>query len=147
MERTCEQCGAKIPPQKGSARPRKFCATCRPPRNRPNPRVIKTPRTDEGQEASAAPVDLPTGRKPGRPGLVETYRRQLEAAERLETPEGAHVLLLAELLAGDGHTAAGAASLSRELRAAMEEAMKGAPPLADRLDELAARRAQKAAGA
>jgi hypothetical protein len=66
----------------------------------------------------------------------------------LETPDGEHVLLLAGMLAsGEGLTASGAASLSRELRAAMTVALKDAPSEGDFLDELAERRRQKATGA
>lgn len=140
MERTCEKCGATIPPQQGSARPRKFCVECRPPRNRPNPRVIDL-------SGVKAPTEAPEPSRRPVSGLVASYQRQLEAVERLDTPEGAHVMHLAELFVSGNHTAAGAASLSKELRAAMEEAVKGAPRQADRLDELAARRVQKASGA
>jgi hypothetical protein len=138
VERTCADCGAVIPPQKGSARPRKYCEACRPPRNRPNPRVIKLPTPD---------AEPPATSEHHEPQLVASYRRRLETAERLGTPEGEHVLLLARLLATSEHTAAGAASLSRELRAAMEDALRDAPREADKLDELAARRAAKVAGA
>lgn len=136
MERTCatEGCGNTIPPQKGRARPRKFCEECRPPKNRPNPRVITLP------EAAGEPVEE-------SPGLVASYRAQLEAADRLDSPEGALVMHLARLFEAGQHTASGAASLSRELRAAMEEALKGAPAKADSLDELAARRQAKVSGA
>lgn len=78
---------------------------------------------------------------------MASYRARLEQAERLDTPEGAHALYLAQLFAEGQHTAAGAAALSRELRAAMEAATKDAPREADRMDELAARRAEKVAGA
>lgn len=78
---------------------------------------------------------------------MASYRACLEKAGRADSPEGAHVLLLAELFAASGHTAAGAASLSRELRAAMEVALKDAPREPDRVDELAARRIAKAEGA
>ena len=138
MERTCAQCGAVIPPQKGSARPRKYCEECRPPRNRPNPRVVRLP---------SAPAPVSESAPAGEPRLVASYRRRLEKAERLDSPEGEHVMLLAQLLAAPNHTAAGAASLSRELRAALEVALKDAPRESDKLDELAARRAAKVAGA
>lgn len=135
MPRTCANpdCGATIPPQKGSARPRKYCEACRPSRNRPNPRVIQLPTVEQ--------PDVPA------PALTATYQRQLVEADRLDTPEGAHVMFLAELFAAGGHTAAGAASLSRELRAAMELALRGAPRQADFLDELDERRRRKATGA
>lgn len=95
-----------------------------------------------------SPRDAPTP-TPGSeiPAVAEAYRKQLEMAERLDTPEGAHVMLLAMLFANGQHTAAGAASLSRELRSAMETALRGAPKAADAVDELTARRRQKAAGA
>jgi len=81
------------------------------------------------------------------PGMVESYRQRLEAAERLDSPEGAHVMLLAEMLAAGNHTASGAASLSRELRSALEDALRGAPRAADGFDELASRRRERTAGA
>lgn len=84
-------------------------------------------------------------------GVAATYEKRLTAADVLDTPEGAHVMLLARLLesgsSSGSMTAAGAASLSRELRAAMEAALADAPAEADVLDELAERRRQKAAGA
>jgi hypothetical protein len=135
--RTCAECGVSIPPQQGSARPRKYCVTCRPPRNRKNPRVIDLPGRQESP-ADAEPDESP---------LVVSYRTVLEKADRLSTPEGAHVMHLAALFASGQHTAAGAASLSRELRAAMESALVDAPRQADALDELAERRTRKATGA
>lgn len=134
--RTCEQCGASIPPQQGSARPRKFCVKCRPPRNRPNPRVINLPKPPE-PEVPVAPVV----------SLESTYREQLESAGRLDTPAGALVMHLATLFANGQHTAAGAAALSRELRAAMEVAVRGAGLQGDAVDELLERRRRKATGA
>lgn len=137
MAHTCAGCGGEIE-QPGPGRPRKYCTTCRPPRNRRNPRVVQLPEPEKPAAAE----------KPHAPGgLVESYRARLEAAECLNTPEGAHALHLAELLAAGSHTASGAAALSKELRAAMTEALKDAPVTADRLDELEARRKAKAAGA
>lgn len=139
MQRVCATpgCGATIPAQQGSARPRKYCLTCRPPRNRPNPRVIELPK--QHAEPSVPAED-------GSP-LTRAYRRQLTDAERLDTPEGQHVMHLVALFDTDGHTAAGAASLSKELRSAMELALRGAPKQADALDELSQRRSRKASGA
>ena len=130
-------CAAVIPPQQGSARPRLYCTECRPPRNRKNPRVIDLPK----------PACVPEVPDSEESALVVSYRAQLVQAERLGSPEGAHVMHLANLFANGQHTAAGAASLSKELRAAMEMALKGAPKAADALDELAKRRQQKASGA
>ena len=136
MDRSCAQCGARIPPQQGSARPRKFCVTCRPSRNRGNPRVIPMSESSEKPKSTGS-------------GVADSYRRRLDSAGVLDTPEGSHVMLLASLLE-DGmgsHTAAGAASLSRELRAAMESALRDVPGEPDVVDELEERRRQKAAGA
>src|SRR5262245_10624600 len=128
MERSCLSCGAAIPPQLGRARPRKRCAKCSPPRNRKNPRVIELPST------TAQP-------------LVESYHRQLVESNRLNTPEGAQVIALAELFVAGNHTAAGAASLSKEIRAAFDVAMKGADRQADSGDELQAKRRARILGA
>lgn len=139
MKKTCATtgCDEVIPPQPGSARPRKYCTTCRPPRERKNPRVVDMPDRDAAPKTPS----------PGRLSLVATYRRQLEEAERLDTPDGALVLQLAELFELGDHTASGAASLSRELRAAMEVALRGAAKQGDSIDELTARRRAKAASA
>lgn len=94
---------------------------------------------------AGVPVELPTAGEGLE--LVSAYRCALEDAGRLGSPEGVTVMHLATLLAEGKHTAAGAASLSRELRAAMEIALRGAPRQADALDELAARRDRKTFGA
>lgn len=138
VQRTCAKCKAVIPPQQGSARPRKYCTKCSPPRNRPNPRVIHLPAGEPGSTDVVQPVEAP---------LVAMYRKRLETAEQVETPEGAHVLYLAALLVAGEHTASGAASLSKELRAAMELAVKDAPREPDAIDELEERRRAKVAGA
>lgn len=133
MKITCATsgCGREVPKPQGRSRPRKYCLECRPRWRKP------------GAVVDLAPVEA----KPQGVGLVATYQTRLKVADRLATPEGEHVMLLAEMLAAGGHTASGAASLSRELRAAMEEALKGAPTSADALDELATRRERKASGA
>src|SRR5882724_1870608 len=114
LRKRCKRCLAAIPPQQGSARPRIYCVSCRPPRNRPNPRLIDLPKPQESSEPAGEVSPL-----------VTTYQQVLKAADRLATPEGAHVMHLAELFANGRHTAAGAASLSKELRAAMESALRG----------------------
>lgn len=135
MARVCATpgCGGPIPKSAGRSAPRKYCLGCRPRRDRPNRSHV---------------VNLPASKPDTKPrGLVATYRRRLESAGRLDLPEGEHVMLLAEMLAAGGHTASGAASLSRELRAAMDSALEGAPKVADDIDELTARRERKASGA
>jgi len=93
-------------------------------------------------------IDLPKPQESSEPAgevspLVTTYQQVLKAADRLATPEGAHVMHLAELFANGRHTAAGAASLSKELRAAMESALRGAARAPDAMDELEERRRRK----
>ena len=68
------------------------------------------------------------------------YRLELESRGVLDTPQGEHVLMLATLLATGGHTTSGAATLSRELRAAREDALRFARKAADAVDELQQRR-------
>lgn len=123
-------CGRDIPPAKGRSRPRKYCTACRPSWKRSAPPAV---------------VEMVAPERPQ--GLLATYRDRLQSAERLTTPDGQHVMLLAEMLVAGGHTASGAAALSRELRAAMDAALEGAPTQADWLDELAKRRERKASGA
>lgn len=79
--------------------------------------------------------------------MYALYEQKLREVDRLETPEGAHVMLLARLLDADSHTASGAAALSRELRAALEATLKDAPRKADAFDELGKRRQQKLSSA
>jgi hypothetical protein len=130
--RTCQKCGAKIPPQKGSARPRKYCESCRPPRNRPNPRVVQLRPEDPGRHDEHP--------------MVASYRKRLVALGAVDTHEGQQVLLLCTLLSTGPHTAAGAASLSRELRGAMEAAERQYQITTDRVSELEERRRRRAAG-
>ena len=136
MGRTCRDCGAEIPPASGRGRPRARCADCSPPEKR---KPVAEPT-----QVMQLPPQPPSQ---GEPGLVAAYRDQLDERGVLDTPEGAQVLHLATLLQAGPHTASGAAALSRELRAAAEAALRHAAPAADRFDEIAARRAAKAAGA
>jgi hypothetical protein len=82
-----------------------------------------------------------------RPELVAAIEAELEAAGRLDTALGRQALRLAQRMHSEFDTGSAIAALSRELRATMAEALKDATPVADPLDELAARRSRKAAGA
>jgi hypothetical protein len=152
VRKKCKGCDAAIPPQKGSARPRLYCVKCRPPRGRKNPRLIGVPAEEPSPPEEQPPAKGAQTVRPLAPGggLVETYRERLETAKRVDTFEGQHVLMLARLLAEGAatgaHTAAGVTALSRELRAAMAEALKGAPAEPDLVDELQERRRQREAG-
>lgn len=75
-------------------------------------------------------------------GLVEATRRELDGAGRLDTVLGQQALELAGRIVSPVSTGAAVGSLSKELRAVMSEAMKGAGA-ASGLDELRRRREEK----
>jgi hypothetical protein len=77
--------------------------------------------------------------------LVVATKVELEAAGRLDSVLGQQALRLAQQMSGF-ETGGGMAALSRELRATMAEATRGAAVAADPLDELKARRDAKRAG-
>jgi hypothetical protein len=86
--------------------------------------------------------------QPADTSLADVVRRDLEAAERLETLPGQIALALALRMTAAGTTASSVASLSKELRALMAEALAGTVVRRrDLIDEIGARREQKAAGA
>jgi len=75
-------------------------------------------------------------------------RRDLAAAGRLDTLPGQLALALAMRLTAPGTTASSVATLSKELRALMAEALAGTKPReGDALDEFTIRLQQKAASA
>ena len=77
-------------------------------------------------------------------GLSDAVRAELMEAGRLETSLGQAALVLAVRVEGGRDTGAAIASLTREMRATLLEAVKGAKAQSSRLesyrDELAARR-------
>ena len=78
---------------------------------------------------------MATPTPPVKSGLVETYRSALAAADRLNTPDGELVIVLAErLVKPDSGTASALATLARELRATFEAAMKNVDESADVVD-------------
>lgn len=122
----CE-CGNSLPPYKGvGVYPRK-CTECRAAVNAP---VVLVPR-------------VPTV----EPELVTYTRRALGKAGRLETHEGANAMALAVSIAAGGHTGAAHASLSREYRASMQEALAGAQGATDEVSDLGNARRARIAGA
>jgi len=72
---------------------------------------------------------------------------ELVAAGRESSSLGVQALALAGRIDAGRDTGAAIASLSRELRATVEAALKGVAAKADGLDDLARRREKKAAGA
>ncbi len=82
------------------------------------------------------------------PDLVAATRRELVRAKREDSVLGQQALALAlRLSTGAADTGSAVASLSKELRAVMAEAMAGVPAAPDALDELMERRRRKVSGA
>lgn len=85
--------------------------------------------------------------KTGEHPLIVQTRRELTDADRLDTVVGQMAMRLAEKMAGNFDTGSALAAVSKELRAVMAEALADVGSKADSLDELAARRMQRASGA
>lgn len=120
--RPCDSCGKEYDAKRPVSR---FCSgTCR----------------KRAQRAGlSGPV--PTVTLGGTDGPVAAATRAaLDAAGMLGTPIGQSTVALARRMDANADTGAGLASLSRELRAAMAEALADVTPAADPLDELRARR-------
>jgi hypothetical protein len=122
MRKVCEACGK---PMEGTNPRKRFCdSTCR----------------GRGHRGSVVPVltepvdlvrDLP---------VSTATRSALEAVDRTGTPAGAAALALAARIDANSDTGSALASMARELRAAMAEALAGATEQGDALDELSERR-------
>ena len=123
MQRTCQACG-----QTFDANPRaKFCsASCRSKAHR-------------GTVVTLRP-DAPTTPAPAVGGLLESTRAALTEAGREATPLGMAVLELAATIASRDTPPAAKATLTREFRATLADALKGAA-VASSVDELRRRRA------
>lgn len=127
-ERTaCPRCRKRFARVVGTRR--KYCEQCSPPRRPP------------ASAAPPAPVERP-------PGPVESRARiELERAGRLDTVEGLVLVNLARRLDDPATTGSQAASVARELREASRAALAGTVSSVDPLDQLEARRRERAASA
>ena len=126
MSRDCAVCGraymAKDPRSK-------YCgAACRQRHVRGTPVRTATPVVGEATE------------------LVTVTRKALESVGRLDSVHGQLAMTIAAAVAAGGDTASGLASLSKELRAVMVEALGDGKVVGDAMDELKARRRVKRAG-
>lgn len=120
MDVTCAICDRSFEAKNSRAR---YCgSTCR----------------SRGNRAGVASPDTPAPIS----GLVEATRLELETSGRLDTVLGQQALELARRLVSPMSTGAAVGSLSKELRAVMAEATKGAGA-ASGLDELRRRREGK----
>lgn len=132
MERSCDDCGRSYEAKRPNSR---FCGDTCKKRAQRKPKVAAEPA---GPSPAAAVPSVPSG-------LVEATRRELDTAGRLDTVLGQQALALAERVASPHETGASVATMSRELRAVMTEALKGVAAKADGVDEVKARRDAKRA--
>ena len=138
MQRKCATCGKTYQ----AARPNsKYCKPgCRvrahrSPKKSPEPVVLSLPELLAG--LGSAKTSWP---------LTDAAARELEAAGRLDTVFGQAALVLARRIESPMETGASIASMTKQLRETMADALKGAQQVADPLDEIRARRDSKRAG-
>lgn len=141
MDRTCEVCGGQYVAKRATA---KYCSgACRK-------RAADRREAERvGQRAASSQVSAPKDPRPAlSTDLVDRVTADLEAAGRLDSVAGRQALLLARRLE-DPETSFGsaAASLSRELREVLAEAMAGVAladdPVEGFRDDLRERRERK----
>lgn len=111
-----------------------MCTTCSPPDTRGR-------RLNPVTSLPSRPAEAPPSETSGT--LTEATRESLAAVNRLDCPEGALAVMLATQLDAGGHTGSQTAALSKEYRAALDVAGKGATGAASTLDQLRARRAAR----
>lgn len=127
MKRSCAVCGKSYEAQRST---KKYCGgTC---------------RTAASRAGGAAPRAVRVASVPGvaSVGLVSAALRELTDADRLDTTFGQAALELARRIASEEFVQSGAsvASMVKQLRETMADALKGAAVVADGLDELRDRR-------
>jgi hypothetical protein len=128
-------CGKPLPSATGN-RPRLYCnSSCRG-------------KAHAARQANPGAVATLPAQDTANSTLADVVRRDLEHADRLETVPGQLAVALAMRLVSSGTTASSLATLSKELRALMAEALAGTQPRdQDALDEFTRRLQQKAASA
>lgn len=137
MRALCSECGEAFEAKHRNAI---FCgAACRQRSSRAN-RTGARP----AEVVNLTPVAPPATEE--APLIIAT-RRELEDAGKLDTVVGQLALELAEKVCSERDTGSAKAAASKEFRAVMAEALADVAKQADGLDELMARRMQKASGA
>lgn len=120
--RPCDVCGQPYTAKRPSSR---YCGdTCRQ-------RARRAGISNEPPTVTLGGVDGP---------VAAATAAALEATGMLDSPIGQSTVALARRMDANADTGAGLASLSRELRAALAEALADVTVAADPLDELRARR-------
>lgn len=133
MEATCARCAQ---PFSAASKRARFCSVkCR---------TQATRARAAGQPESLAPAK-PKRASKAKPEAVPTgtlgaVMAELQAAGRLDSSAGQAAVALARRIDDGAESSAGLAALTREMRAAMAEALSRAEATGDALDELRARR-------
>jgi hypothetical protein len=125
MQRNCDACGLLYEAKRPSSKYHND--TCRK-------RAQRSP--SQATKPSVRVAHLPAG-------LESVTMRELETAGRLDTVLGQAALVLARRLESPHETGASVASMSKQLRETLVDALKGARQVADPLDEIRARRDSK----
>lgn len=138
MEITCARCAQPFSAKSKRAR---FCSVkCR---------TQATRARAQGQpEESPLAVKPKRTRKPKPPtsGTLAAVVAELTDAGRLDTSAGQAAVALATRIDQGAESSSGLAALTREMRAAMAEALANVAQAGDALDELRARREARRAG-
>lgn len=131
MRRKCSSCGRTYEAKRPNSR---FCGdTCRK-------------RAQRAPKSAAVKAAKVVDQVPVLSGLGAAAVRELQEAGRLDTVLGQMVVVLAQRIGSPMETGASVASMTKQLRESMTEALKGAHQVADPLDDLRARRDAKRAG-
>jgi hypothetical protein len=143
VEHRCDVCGTTYTARRASAR---FCSERCKKRAQRNGRAGQ-PSPQGGAPREAALVALPQPEPAGAGEVTASAEQALREAGRMATWEGRAALAIAQRIDASGADSGSSyAALHRELRSAMEAAMKGVgaqkSAVQQRRDELAARRAR-----
>lgn len=139
MRVTCARCASEFDARSKRAR---FCS--------PKCRLEAHQARSKG-EPELAPVAAKPKRKPRKKaepigGTLAAVTAELSAVGRLESSAGQAAVALARRIDEGAESSSGLAALTREMRAAMAEALARVEATGDALDELRARREARRAG-
>lgn len=139
MDKSCARCARTFTAKRQVAR---FCSVaCRNAaaaaraKGQPEAKVVPAkPKAKRTRKAAGLePEAVPTG-------ALGAVLDELQAAGRLQSSAGQAAVALARRIDDGAESSAGLAALTREMRAAMAEALSRAEATGDALDELRARR-------
>lgn len=129
MTKECDACGSRFTPRSSRAR---FCSDKCRSKARYRREVLKQP---EAPKPAAKPR-----RKAKDGGTLTAVTAELTAVGRLDSSAGQAAVALARRIDEGAESSSGLAALTREMRAAMAEALAHVEQAGDALDELRARR-------